>query len=177
IPIMLLQLEKYSSNLEAIVADRTKDLILEKAKTEQLISQMLPKKVVEDLKHGRKVLPEEFECVTIFFSDIVGFTAIARDSTPFQVVDLLNDLYTTFDAILDHYDVYKVETIGDAYMVVSGLPIRNGKLHAGEIATMSLDLLSSMVGFRIRHLPGKILQLRVGMHSGKDLVFLFTHCH
>ncbi|ESO90460.1 hypothetical protein LOTGIDRAFT_123262 [Lottia gigantea] len=159
-------LEKYSSNLEAIVADRTKDLILEKAKTEQLISQMLPKKVVEDLKHGRKVLPEEFECVTIFFSDIVGFTAIARDSTPFQVVDLLNDLYTTFDAILDHYDVYKVETIGDAYMVVSGLPIRNGKLHAGEIATMSLDLLSSMVGFRIRHLPGKILQLRVGMHSG-----------
>ncbi|CAC5406501.1 Guanylate cyclase 32E,Guanylate cyclase soluble subunit beta-2,Head-specific guanylate cyclase,Retinal guanylyl cyclase 2,Heat-stable enterotoxin receptor,Olfactory guanylyl cyclase GC-D,Atrial natriuretic peptide receptor 2,Receptor-type guanylate cyclase gcy-28,Speract receptor,Receptor-type guanylate cyclase gcy-13,Soluble guanylate cyclase gcy-31,Soluble guanylate cyclase gcy-36,Receptor-type guanylate cyclase gcy-21,Soluble guanylate cyclase 89Db,Soluble guanylate cyclase 88E,Guanylate cyclase 2G,Rece len=159
-------LEKYSSNLEQIVSDRTKELVEEKRKTEQLISQMLPKKVVEDLKHGNPVEPESFECVTIFFSDIVGFTNIAKGSTPFQVVDLLNDLYTTFDAILDNYDVYKVETIGDAYMIVSGLPIRNGDLHAGEIATCSLDLMASMVGFKIRHMPGTVLQLRVGMHSG-----------
>ena len=52
-------------------------------------------------------------------------------------------------------------------MVVSGLPIRNGDLHAGEIATMSLDLLSSMCNFKIRHMPGEMLQLRIGMHSGK----------
>ena len=64
---LLNQLEKYSSNLEAIVAERTKELMVEKAKTEQLVSQMLPKKVVEDLKHGRTVEPESFECVTIFF--------------------------------------------------------------------------------------------------------------
>ncbi|CAD5122263.1 DgyrCDS10708 [Dimorphilus gyrociliatus] len=159
-------LEQYSTSLEAIVAERTQELQIEKSKTEQLISQMLPKRVAEDLKNGRSVEPETFSSVTIFFSDIVGFTAIARDSTPLQVVDLLNDLYSCFDAILDNYDVYKVETIGDAYMVVSGLPERNGILHASEISSMSLHLMSDISNFKIRHMPDMTLQLRVGMHSG-----------
>lgn len=78
----------------------------------------------------------------------------------------LNDLYTCFDSVIEGFDVYKVETIGDAYMVVSGLPVRNGIMNAREIARMSLALLKQVLSFKIRHRPGEQLNLRIGIHTG-----------
>ncbi|XP_070160139.1 guanylate cyclase 32E [Polyergus mexicanus] len=163
---MMAMMEKYANNLEALVDERTDQLTEEKKKTDALLYEMLPRSVAEQLKKGHKVEAESFDCVTIYFSDIVGFTSMSAESTPLQVVNFLNDLYTTFDSTIENYDVYKVETIGDAYMVVSGLPIRNRIEHASEIASMSLCLLDAIKQFTIRHRPLDKLQLRIGIHSG-----------
>uniref|UniRef100_A0A8C8JMI4 Guanylate cyclase n=1 Tax=Oncorhynchus tshawytscha TaxID=74940 RepID=A0A8C8JMI4_ONCTS len=163
---MLRMLEQYSSNLEDLIRERTEELEVEKQRTEKLLSEMLPPSVAEALKTGATVEPEYFDQVTIYFSDIVGFTTISSLSDPIEVVDLLNDLYTLFDAVLSNHDVYKVETIGDAYMVASGLPKRNGNKHAAEIANMSLNILSSVGTFQMRHMPGIPVRIRIGIHSG-----------
>uniref|UniRef100_A0AAN0LJ60 Multifunctional fusion protein n=3 Tax=Arthropoda TaxID=6656 RepID=A0AAN0LJ60_9ACAR len=170
---MIAIMEKHANNLEILVENRTKELLEEKKKTENLLFRMLPKPVAEQLKKGQNVKAEQFDCVTIYFSDIVGFTELAAISTPLQVVTLLNDLYTCFDSIIGNYEVYKVETIGDAYMVVSGL-ISNSKNcediskwnHSVEIAFMALHLKEKIYDFKIKHRPGEQLKLRIGLHSG-----------
>uniref|UniRef100_A0A4W6DBB1 Guanylate cyclase n=1 Tax=Lates calcarifer TaxID=8187 RepID=A0A4W6DBB1_LATCA len=168
---LLSRMEQYANNLEELVEERTQAYHEEKRKAEALLYQILPHSVAEQLKRGETVQAEAFDSVTIYFSDIVGFT-VSRPSRnristwTGSVVTLLNDLYTCFDAIIDNFDVYKVETIGDAYMVVSGLPVRNGKLHGREIARMALALLDAVRTFKIRHRPEEQLKLRIGIHSG-----------
>ncbi|XP_071953842.1 atrial natriuretic peptide receptor 1-like [Antedon mediterranea] len=166
VDMMMQLMEKYSKHLEVLVNERTQDLIHEKQKTDRLLYSMLPKSVADELKRGKSATAESFEGCTIFFSDIVGFTKLSSSSSPYEIIALLNKLYVTFDSIIDNYDVYKVETIGDAYMVVSGLPNRNGDKHAGEIASMALDLVRVCNTFVIPHKPDTKLLIRAGIHSG-----------
>jgi len=163
---LLTRMEQYANNLETLVEERTQNYLEEKKKCENLLHELLPPTVASKLIHKQTVEAESFSAVTIYFSDIVGFTNLSSASTPMEIVALLNDLYTCFDSIVQSYDVYKVETIGDAYMVVSGLPLENGDNHAREIARMSLSILEKVGKFVIRHRPQDQLKIRIGLHTG-----------
>ncbi|XP_041699154.2 atrial natriuretic peptide receptor 1 isoform X2 [Coregonus clupeaformis] len=140
---LLSRMEQYATNLEEVVRERTAQLLEEKRRAEGLLTQMLPRSVAVQLIAGKTVQAETYDCVTIYFSDIEGFTAMSANLTPMQV-----------------------ETIGDAYMVVSGLPIRNGDDHAKEIARMSLAVVRGMRQYNSPHVPQQQLKVRIGLHSG-----------
>ncbi|ROT75777.1 Atrial natriuretic peptide receptor B [Penaeus vannamei] len=155
---------------------KTYELRYEKKRSDKLLYQMLPPTVAQQLKQRKQVSAETYESVTIYFSDIVGFTELVFGehaqcrsfsvNLP-QVISLLNALYKMFDSRIELYEVYKIETIGDAYMVASGLPQRGeGKDHAAEIASMALDLLHATENFVVPHMPGERLQIRIGINTG-----------
>ncbi len=163
---MIHRLESYTKKLEDRVQVRARELLEERRKVEAILSELLPKSVAEQLASGNKCDPECYENVSIFFSDIVGFTRISSDSTPIEIVLMLNAMYTMFDDIAYNFDVYKVATIGDAYMVASGVPIRNEDKHAGEICGMAVILLNAIQNFHIPHMENERLRMRIGVHTG-----------
>ncbi|ELT93390.1 hypothetical protein CAPTEDRAFT_91580 [Capitella teleta] len=144
-----------------------KKLDFEMKRTDSLLYQMIPKTVADRLRKGEAAVNtcEVFDQVTILFSDVVGFTQICSQITPMAVVSMLNAMYTKFDMLSEKHRVYKVETIGDAYMVVSGAPTIT-RFHALYIADMAFDMLDSMADL-IDPATGKSMRIRVaGIHSG-----------
>ncbi|CAF3366353.1 unnamed protein product [Rotaria sp. Silwood1] len=149
-----------------VLEESMKTLDIEMKKTDSLLYQMIPKKIADRLRNGEKTanLCETFESCTILFSDVVGFTSICASLTPMEVVSILNEMYTKFDKFLENHNCYKVETIGDAYMLVSGLPER-ARNHAAEILDMAFDMLDAIITVS-NPTSNEQLKIRIGCHSG-----------
>ncbi|CAD6224088.1 GSCOCG00005475001-RA-CDS [Cotesia congregata] len=138
----------------------------EMRRTDELLYQMIPKQVADRLRNGENPIDtcEMFDNVSILFSDVVTFTAICSRLTPMEVVSMLNGMYSLFDTLTERNRVYKVETIGDAYMVVSGAPSKETD-HADRVCDMALDMVEAITDLKDRS-TGDHLQIRVGIHSG-----------
>lgn len=135
-------------------------------KSNDLIGQMLPKQVADELAKGKtnEEICVAYELVTMLFSDIVTFTVICSRLKPLQVVALLNNMYTLFDFLCDQNAVYKVETIGDAYLIVAGCPIKASN-HALKICDMAFDMMDGITMLKDPGTGDNIL-MRIGCHSG-----------
>uniref|UniRef100_A0A2K5DMW3 guanylate cyclase n=1 Tax=Aotus nancymaae TaxID=37293 RepID=A0A2K5DMW3_AOTNA len=157
------QLERKKEELRVL----SKHLAIEKEKTETLLYAMLPKHVANQLREGKKVAAGEFKSCTILFSDVVTFTNICAACEPIQIVNKLNSMYSKFDRLTNVHAVYKVETIGDAYMVVGGVPVPVGS-HAQRVANFALGMRISAKEV-MNPVTREPIQIRVGVHTGPVL--------
>uniref|UniRef100_A0A182QLC6 Guanylate cyclase soluble subunit beta-1 n=1 Tax=Anopheles farauti TaxID=69004 RepID=A0A182QLC6_9DIPT len=164
---------KLTTNLE-ILTDRLqqtyRDLESEKQKTDRLLYSVLPKTVANELRHQRPVAPKRYDSVTLMFSGIVGFGQYCAANTDaegaMKIVKMLNELYTIFDELTDsksNSNIYKVETVGDKYMAVSGLP-DECENHAKCIARLALDMLDMAKNVMM---GTEAMKITIGIHSGE----------
>ncbi|XP_037947861.1 head-specific guanylate cyclase-like [Teleopsis dalmanni] len=156
------RMDKLKSSIEEGNAAVTK----ERKKNVSLLHLIFPAEIAERLWLGASIDAKTYPDVTILFSDIVGFTSICSRATPFMVISMLELLYKDFDEFCDLFDVYKVETIGDAYCVASGLH-RASIYDAHKVAWMALKMIEAC-SKHITH-DGEQIKMRIGLHTGTVL--------
>ena len=139
------------------------DLEEERKKNELLLHNILPVPIANRLKVSHDSIAEGFQSATILFADIVGFTTLAESKTPEEVIGILNEIFSEFDQLVDETNLEKIKTIGDAYMVASGLPLESPD-HAKLIAWLALKMRESLSKFNQN--SGQKLEIRIGIHSG-----------
>ncbi len=135
----------------------------EHARSEALLLNILPEPVARRLKAGETVIADEYSEATILFADIVDFTGLAVRTKPRDLINLLNKVFSAFDRLTQRHGLEKIKTIGDAYMVVGGLPVPQTD-HATAIADMALEMHAEAA--RLGQELGEPLGLRIGIDSG-----------
>ncbi|NEP60665.1 MAG: PAS domain-containing protein [Symploca sp. SIO2G7] len=138
-------------------------LRIEQEKSEQLLLNILPEPIANRLKQDTSAIAEQFDETTIMFADIVGFTPLSAKMPPTELVKLLNQVFSLFDQLAEQHGLEKIKTIGDAYMVVGGLPVAMPN-HAEAIANMALDMQRAIDQFQAD--IGESFQIRIGINTG-----------
>ena len=131
-------------------------------RAEMLLLNILPKEISDRLKAEHRTVADHYNAASILFADVVGFTPMAATMTPLQLVDLLNEVFQCFDGLVDKYDLEKIKTIGDCYMVASGVP-RARPDHAAALVDFALDMQAAVAE---RTFGGRQLSFRIGINSG-----------
>ncbi len=148
-------------------------LRVEQDRSERLLLNILPAAIARRLKEQPGVvIADAFDAVTVLFADIVGFTVFARARPPAEVVAVLDGLFSRFDELADRHGLEKIKTIGDAYMVVAGVPVQRGD-HQAAIAEMALDIRDEVHRFSMD--TGIELAVRVGIDSGPVIAGVIGH--
>ena len=140
-----------------------RELRVQRLRSERLLLNILPQRIAERLKRSPRTIADSFANVTVLFADLVGFTQLATRISPQELVELLNQIFSAFDELVQHYGLEKVKTIGDEYMAVSGMPVPRLD-HAGAMAELALDMQEAIATFRTP--DGKPFKLRIGMNAG-----------
>jgi adenylate cyclase len=135
----------------------------EQEKSERLLLNILPGPIAQRLKQGENTIADSFDEVTVMFADLVGFTKLSTHLSPAELVELLNKIFSAFDELADRYGLEKIKTIGDAYMVVGGLPTPSDN-HAEAIAEMAIDIQAAIS--KMHTTGGQSLSIRIGIHTG-----------
>jgi class 3 adenylate cyclase len=157
------ELRLLNAELENRVLERTRELCMEQERSEKLLLSILPKSIAERLKRAEVNIADTFKDVSVLFADIVGFTELSASLASDEIVTILDRIFTSFDMLAEKHKLEKIKTIGDAYMVVGGLPdpLEN---HTSAIAEMALDMLETVNRLAGEmHLP---IQVRIGINTG-----------
>ncbi|NMF84568.1 adenylate/guanylate cyclase domain-containing protein [Nodosilinea sp. P-1105] len=160
------QLARQNQQLQAEIKERQQieaELRQQRLRSEQLLMNVLPFQIAQRLKEQDEAIADQFDAVTILFADIVGFSTVAAQLAPAELVQLLNQIFSKFDELAALYRLEKIKTIGDAYMVAAGVPVPRPD-HAKAIAQMALDMQATIGEFW--RPDGQPFQLRIGINSG-----------
>lgn len=157
------QLQADFNAMAAALQSARNELEAEREKSERLLLNVLPEPIAARLKHNSSAIADSFNDATVLFADIVDFTKISARLSPEELVAWLNQIFSEFDGLAEKYGLEKIKTIGDAYMVVGGLPEPRPD-HADAVAAMALEMQDIVA--RLNSPTGEPIRMRIGMNSG-----------